>query len=405
MNNRIFYMFMVFCAAFIVTYICLKDSAIAQWDVRGFMNTQRDLIFGKVRNDTSQACNREYQNGVCNMTCFEIFWLKYEQQRERKFSEKPHKSVNNESDSNVAFQNRSCDTTIPFTKRKKENISCESHPVCNVASINSACNTYISSKGPQGRAGNIMFEIAALIGVAKRRGFTPQSRYNHYIFKWFEMPRIYVNVPAVNEKNVGEVKYGTYQKEVESLDCGQNWTLGGYRCSWKYFNNAKDEVRKVFTLKAEFTDKANAFLQNLSSTGAVNVCVHVRRGDMAKDANIKLGYVPSDATYLNRSMEYFRNMFRKKTVHFVVISNGMEWCQNNTSGPDVFYSPFKEAVLDFALMVCCDHVIITIGTFGWWGAWLSGGITVYDSSWPTQYTFVGKGLNRSDYYPKHWIGL
>ncbi|WAR13657.1 hypothetical protein MAR_027837 [Mya arenaria] len=178
------------------------------------------------------------------MTCFEIFWLKYEQQRERKFSEKPHKSVNNESDSNVAFQNRSCDTTIPFTKRKKENISCESHPVCNVASINSACNTYISSKGPQGRAGNIMFEIAALIGVAKRRGFTPQSRYNHYIFKWFEMPRIYVNVPAVNEKNVGEVKYGTYQKEVESLDCGQNWTLGGYRCSWKYFNNAKDEVRK-----------------------------------------------------------------------------------------------------------------------------------------------------------------
>ncbi|XP_052784252.1 galactoside alpha-(1,2)-fucosyltransferase 1-like [Mya arenaria] len=339
------------------------------------------------------------------MTCFEIFWLKYGQHKGRTFTEKRRNSVNDESDSYVASKNKSCDTFIPSTKQMREGINGETHPVCNAACRRKSCNTYMSFKGPQGRAGNLMFQIAALIGVAKRRGFTPQLRYNHFMFEWFQMSRLYVNVSAVNETNVGEEKYGTYQRAVESLDGGQNWTLGGYRQSWKYFDNAKDEVRKIFTLKAEFTDKANAFLHNISSTGVVNVCVHVRRGDITSDANVKLGYVPSDATYLKRSMEYFRSMFRKKTVHFVFISNGMEWCKSITSGPDVYYSPFKEAVLDFALMVCCDHVIITIGSFGWWGAWLSGGITVYDSSWPTNDTYVGEGMNRSDYYPEHWIGL
>ncbi|WAR27253.1 FUT1-like protein, partial [Mya arenaria] len=289
------------------------------------------------------------------MTCFEIFWLKYGQHKGRTFTEKRRNSVNDESDSYVASKNKSCDTFIPSTKQMREGINGETHPVCNAACRRKSCNTYMSFKGPQGRAGNLMFQIAALIGVAKRRGFTPQLRYNHFMFEWFQMSRLYVNVSAVNETNVGEEKYGTYQRAVESLDGGQNWTLG-----------------------------------------VVNVCVHVRRGDITSDANVKLGYVPSDATYLKRSMEYFRSMFRKKTVHFVFISNGMEWCKSITSGPDVYYSPFKEAVLDFALMVCCDHVIITIGSFGWWGAWLSGGITVYDSSWPTNDTYVGEGMNRSD---------
>ncbi|WAR27260.1 hypothetical protein MAR_012964 [Mya arenaria] len=140
----------------------------------------------EVRYYTSKACDLEYQSSVCNRTCFEIFWLEYEQHRGRTFTEK---------------------------------------------------------RRPRGKAGNLMFQIAALIGVAKRRGFTPQSRNNHYKFEWFETPRLYVNVSAVNVTNVGEGKYATYQTAVESFDGSHNWTLGGYRCSWKYFDNAKDEVQ------------------------------------------------------------------------------------------------------------------------------------------------------------------
>jgi galactoside 2-L-fucosyltransferase 1/2 len=56
-----------------------------------------------------------------------------------------------------------------------------------------------------------------------------------------------------------------------------------------------------------------------------------------------------------------------------------------------------------ALMTLCDHVIVTAGTFGWWGAWLSGGITVYYKGYPGHN--LSNRFNLFDYYPSHWIGL
>ncbi|WAR31896.1 FUT1-like protein [Mya arenaria] len=183
-------------------------------------------------------------------------------------------------------------------------------------------------------AGNVMFKIAALIGVAKRHGFLPRTTFdNHRIFKWFELPPIYYKFPATNSILVKEERH-EYQTVVETLDTSRNWTLD-----------------------------------------AVNVCVHVRRGDMLQEVAIKRGNLPTDPAYLKRSIDFFRNRFNNRTVNFVIISDDIKWCKISTSGPDVFYSPFQTDVLDFALMVCCDHVIVTMGTFGWWGAWLSGGIT------------------------------
>ena len=32
-----------------------------------------------------------------------------------------------------------------------------------------------------------------------------------------------------------------------------------------------------------------------------------------------------------------------------------------------------------AVLTLCDHSILSIGTFGWWSAWLTGGKVVYYS--------------------------
>ncbi|WAR31902.1 FUT1-like protein [Mya arenaria] len=237
----------------------------------------------------------------------------------------------------------------------------------NITRENRTCNTFLTLNDPQGGAGNVMFKIAALIGVAKRHGFLPRTTFdNHRIFKWFELPPIYYKFPATNSILVKEERH-EYQTVVETLDTSRNWTLGGFR-------------------------------QN-----AVNVCVHVRRGDMLQEVAIKRGNLPTDPAYLKRSMDFFRNRFNNRTVNFVIISDDIKWCKISTSGPDVFYSPFQTDVLDFALMVCCDHVIVTMGTFGWWGAWLSGGITVYYSAWPTKGSSLDRDLNTSDYFPDNWI--
>ncbi|XP_060556200.1 uncharacterized protein LOC132716883 [Ruditapes philippinarum] len=75
----------------------------------------------------------------------------------------------------------------------------------------------------------------------------------------------------------------------------------------------------------------------------------------------------------------------------------------NSTRTNVPVSPFVNAGDDMALKTLCDHVIVTAGTFGWWGAWLSGGITVYYKGYPGHN--LSNRFNLFDYYPSHWIGL
>jgi len=33
-----------------------------------------------------------------------------------------------------------------------------------------------------------------------------------------------------------------------------------------------------------------------------------------------------------------------------------------------------DAAEDMALLAACDHIILSLGTFGWWAAWLGAGV-------------------------------
>lgn len=66
----------------------------------------------------------------------------------------------------------------------------------------------------------------------------------------------------------------------------------------------------------------------------------------------------------------------------MVTSDDMSWCRQNIdcSFGDVVFtgnglqgSPTK----DFALLTQCNHTVLTMGTFGIWAAYLTGGDTLY----------------------------
>lgn len=59
-----------------------------------------------------------------------------------------------------------------------------------------------------------------------------------------------------------------------------------------------------------------------------------------------------------------------------------------------------------AILSLCDHVVMTVGTFGWWGAWLSRGTVVYCKDFPKPGSIIDKNaLFRDELYPPNWIGL
>lgn len=251
-----------------------------------------------------------------------------------------------------------------------------------------------------GRMGNQMFQMAAALGVACINGFKPIVAPTFPLAKSFDLPYV-KNVTLQNMKSY--VLYDPWGRFVNiSLDPSFNWTLFGYFQSFKLFEKSLAVIRKSFVIKKEYLDRAYDFTKQVSKEGYENVCLHIRRGDMTSDHNKKYGYNLPDIDFVNKSMQFYINKY--EFVTFIVISDDIQWCKNSIKRY-VEYSPFTDIQSDIALMSLCDHVIVTAGTFGWWGAFLSGGTTVYFSNFVKNGSTLAKGYVPEDYYPSTWIGI
>ena len=96
--------------------------------------------------------------------------------------------------------------------------------------------------------------------------------------------------------------------------------------------------------------------------------IHVRRGDKV---GVKTGWAPPEKPYFDTSMNYFRSKYNK-TVYFVVVAEDKNWARSNVVGKDIIDSTSNEDLLELALLTLCDHGMISVGTFGWWAAYLTG---------------------------------
>ncbi|VDI25317.1 Hypothetical predicted protein [Mytilus galloprovincialis] len=88
------------------------------------------------------------------------------------------------------------------------------------------------------------------------------------------------------------------------------------------------------------------------------------------------------------------------------ISDGMAWSKINmpTHVPVEFISLGKRE-FDMATVVACDHTIMTIGTFGWWIGYLTGGKVVYVKDAAKKGSRFERILNFEDHFYPQWVGL
>ena len=144
------------------------------------------------------------------------------------------------------------------------------------------------------------------------------------------------------------------------------------------------------------------------STRSTLVGIHIRRGDKHDDH--ARGTILATARYILKSVQYMRERYSTTTtsngLHFVVFSDDLVWSQQTLSGePDVtFISDGRtHAHLEFAMLTMCHHHIITIGSFGWWAAYLAGGTTLYWDMSPRPGSWQYSQMKKDDYFPRHWI--
>lgn len=271
--------------------------------------------------------------------------------------------------------------------------------------------------GSFGRLGNFCFRYASALGIAKANNMTlvlPDTKLVRKMRNVFQ-----ITAPLVSELNVNtsdfvkvwEKHWGVFDTRHFFLSKVSNVTLYKvYSQSWKYFypiqKLIKSELKPQITVKnasVEFRNRLKAF----EGSQKIVIGVHVRRGDFLKPELQDWGYAVAPAEYFSRAIKYFIDKFTISRLIFIVATDDRHWCEKslNFTGAPYHYTAGHSAVEDFNILSQCDHHIISVGSFGWWTAWLGTGTVVYYKDFPTPGSTHSKNHNPPDYYPSKWVGM
>lgn len=149
--------------------------------------------------------------------------------------------------------------------------------------------------------------------------------------------------------------------------------------------------------------------------GFTRVAVHVRRGDQAHlvtGTTNKTGFTVPDSSYFTRAMEHFLSRYGR--VQFIVASDDLPWARENVRAPsglksdrvNVTYTAATHSPgQDLAILASCDHVIMSMGSYGWWAGWFSEGTVIYYKYWPNLKVALDMGFRPEDQFPTSWIQM
>jgi len=279
------------------------------------------------------------------------------------------------------------------------------------------------------RLGNTMFSFAAAIGISKLNNMTAVVERASPLVETFHILEP-ISIDMDNTMAYTSVNYPEYGRRGSAYDRGtrnlfraigsqrNHVRLMGYFQSWRYFVNVDDRVRQNFVFREHISTAARSFLSSVEPAAwkehgvdYIRVGVHVRRGDMIRSPYFyNYGYTVATPDYFQSAMKYFAKNYHH--IQFVVCSDDINWCHNNLpaagdigSNVNIVFSESGSANVDLAILAHCNHAIISVGSFGWWAAWLANGTTIYYADWPRPFSKLEYHVNKDDYFPKHWIPM
>lgn len=195
-------------------------------------------------------------------------------------------------------------------------------------------------------------------------------------------------------KKLFNIKY--INKEVNNIDDFINelddqklsYYLEGYYQSSELISKVLPEIRSNINLNY-FLDKEGLDLcdriKNQNS-----VAIQIRVNDYPVDY---------DPNFFKNSIQLINKNIDKPK--FYLFSDNVKWCQDNLILPEnIKVINTGSDIKDFSVLTSCNNFILSVGTFGWWGAILSNN--------PDKLIIASekyKNFINDDFYPKDWIIL
>ena len=265
------------------------------------------------------------------------------------------------------------------------------------------------------RFGNHLFQLTSAMGIARHHNASLCFIRSH--FQTTSVESLFQNPPFRACSLSTTLMYYAYRLDTfrEDGHCMFNmpeeykstFVVGQYLQSYKYFE--KVDVVSLYHFKARYALKAQNIIQNSiqGQTDVHTVGIHVRRTDQLTAGFLN---VPP-AAYFVDAMEYFVQKYTR--VHFFVLSDDITWCKRQdifTVLNNVSFVETESMLVDFTVLVECMHVIISVGTFGWWGAFLGphfhgGEVVYYKDEFNMQHKLNIGTVVSQDYYPPTWKSM
>ena len=147
-----------------------------------------------------------------------------------------------------------------------------------------------------GRLGNQMFSFASTYGIAAHLNRTLVVATSRFIHKIFTLDAIGVDECVCLETKLKRAKKNSsFDKNLFNLNQNENYRVGRFLQSWRYFEDVVPQIRNQFKFKQAVYDKAlkvlnkikGDFFKNQTRVKAKSVArnitfvgVHIRRGDI-----------------------------------------------------------------------------------------------------------------------------
>lgn len=263
-----------------------------------------------------------------------------------------------------------------------------------------------------GRLGNHIFAFASSSAIASRNNMSVCVLSGQWLLAkvfvgpfppacpsavlWSEVPasQRYVPAPVADDKEEHDLtdKLRPHSWCFEDLGLThikRHTALSSLLQAHAYFREEAHMARSYLQFLPEIARAASTFLagtrcarRGAGGEDALFVGVHVRRGDMQHAMARGALYHVAPAEYFARAMTHYRRRFGHVAMCFVVVSEARDtwWvrAQSTFRAPDVHVATATRSPgVDLAILAACNHSIISVGTFGWWGAFLAGGEATY----------------------------
>lgn len=342
---------------------------------------------------------------------------------------------------------------IAFTSRTNSESSSPERPVhddtTQLALINTSVR-YVSvcpAAFDTRRTGNQMFNLAAMLHVAHLTNRPVAMVKNHphgWLDRIFEV--LVVRVDSIERELcpctvIRETKSLAYEQSMTSLPyqkeiTGKSILICGYTQSWRYTLGVESQLRRLLRPKNVHSSVARSFLNASKparwteiSMPVTRVAIHVRAGDVMNSHALSHGYTIPKRPFFERAMANVTGDAKIASTHdasndtirryqFFVLSDSIAWVLSSLGlsaiGADLKSASVdvevtfsvNTAAVDLILMTMCDVVIMTTGTYGWWGAWLANAKkTIYYRNWPRPESPLSKSIVREDFFPPNWISF